>query len=230
MNYFNLNRNLAQLALLQRIELADSKLKRVRKIFGRYLFSKIFSKYFINVKKISKNYTTVMNEELNTIKKFIINKKNFLSIGAGIGGLELLILKNFINSHVSFIEKDYISNKIKYGWDDLNMEGYNDLEQLAKFLKDNGVSKERYQIFDFDRKNFPIASFDIILSIYSLDYHYDFEIYFNYLKKIMRDDTLLIFDTIRPKYFEKIFEEVEIIKEDFKTVHKSKRIVCKLFK
>ena len=96
MNYFNLNRNLAQLALLQRIELADSKLKRVRKIFGRYLFSKIFSKYFINVKKISKNYTIVMNEELNTIKKFIINKKNFLSIGAGIGGLELLILKNFI--------------------------------------------------------------------------------------------------------------------------------------
>ena len=34
MKTFNLNRNLAQLALLQRIELADDKLKKVRKIFG----------------------------------------------------------------------------------------------------------------------------------------------------------------------------------------------------
>ena len=46
----------------------------------------------------------------------------------------------------------------------------------------------------------------------------------------MREDTLLIFDTIRPKYFENIFEKVEIIREDIDTVHKSKRIVCKLFK
>ena len=104
MDSFILNRNLAQLALLQRIELAEPKLKRVRKIFGRYLFSKIFSKYFIDVKKISKNYALIMSEEFNTIKKFIINKKNFLSIGAGIGGLELLIIRNIIDSNVSFIE------------------------------------------------------------------------------------------------------------------------------
>ena len=54
MNSFNLNRNLAQLALLQRIELADARLKKIRKILGRYLFSKIFSKYFINVEKFQK--------------------------------------------------------------------------------------------------------------------------------------------------------------------------------
>ena len=29
----------------------------------------------------------------------------------------------------------------------------------------------------------------------------------------MRDDTLLIFDTIRPRYFENIFENVEIVKK-----------------
>ena len=42
MKPFNLNRNLAQLALLQRIELADDKLKKVRKIFGRSYFQKFF--------------------------------------------------------------------------------------------------------------------------------------------------------------------------------------------
>ena len=68
MNFLNLNRKLAQLALLQRIELADKKLIKKRKIFGRYLFSKIFSKYFINPKKISEGYTKIMVEELGILR------------------------------------------------------------------------------------------------------------------------------------------------------------------
>ena len=230
MKSLNLNRKLAQLALLQRIELADDKLKKVRKIFGRYLFSKFFSKYLIDVKKVSENYLGVMIKELDTINKFVIGKKFFLSIGAGIGGLELLILKSVANSHISFIEKDYVSNKVKYGWDNLNKEAYNDLTQLNFFLKSNEISKERYKIFDFDKKNFPTNKFDIILSIYSLDYHYDFKIYSDYLKKVMKKETILIFDTIRPEYFKNIFEHVETIKEDLNTVHKSKRIACSMFK
>ena len=230
MKLFNLNRNLAHLAILQRIELADQRLMKMRKIFGRYLFSKVFSKYFIDTKKVSERYSKIMNEEFNTIKKFIINKKSFLSIGAGIGGLELLILKTVSDSHVSFIEKNYVSDKIKYGWDNLNREAYNDLNLLNEFLKINKTPKERYQIFDFEKKDFPINKFDILLSIYSLDYHYDFKIYFKYLKKVMVDDSVLIFDTIRPKYFESIFEHVEILKEDYNTVHKSKRIACRMFK
>ena len=124
----------------------------------------------------------------------------------------------------------YISDKIKYGWDNLNKEGYNDLNQLDTFLKNNKVSKERYQIFDFDEGNFPTRNFDILLSIYSLDYHYDFEIYSNYLKKMMKKESILIFDTIRPKYFENIFKYVEIVKEDLNTVHKSKRVASRIFK
>ncbi len=230
MKSFILDRNLAQLALLQRIELADDKLKKLRKLLGRYMFSKIFSKYLIDIKKISENYSIIMNKEFNTIKKFTIGKKKFLSIGAGIGGLELLILNSTSDAHMSFIEKNYISNKIRYGWDNLNKEGYNDLTQLDNFLKKNKISEERYQIFDFDKKNFPINYFDTILSIYSLDYHYDFQIYAKYLKKIMKKESTLIFDTIRPNYFQNIFENVEIIKEDINTVHQSKRIACTTFK
>tara|TARA_X000000950_G_scaffold218264_1_gene262723 strand:- start:786 stop:1478 length:693 start_codon:yes stop_codon:yes gene_type:complete len=230
MKPFNLNRNLAQLALLQRIELADDKLKKVRKIFGRFLFSKIFSKYLINVQKISENYLDVMIKELDTINNFVIGKKFFLSIGAGIGGLELLILRSITYSHISFIEKDYVSNKVKYGWDNLNREAYNNLNLLNFFLKSNEISEERYKIFDSDKKNFPTNKFDIILSIYSLDYHYDFHIYSDYLKRVMKKETILIFDTIRPKFFENIFENVKIIKDDLNTVHKSKRIACTGFK
>ena len=35
---------------------------------------------------------------------------------------------------MSFIEKNYVSDKIKYGWDNSN-RGYNDLNQLDQFLK-----------------------------------------------------------------------------------------------
>ena len=109
MKPFTLNRNLAQLALLQRIELADLKLKKIRKLFGRYLFSKIFSKYLIDVKQLSENYTNIMNKEFKTIQSFIKDKRNFLSIGAGIGGLELLILKSINEANISFIEKIYLN-------------------------------------------------------------------------------------------------------------------------
>ena len=230
MNLLILNRKLAQLALLQRIELANPRLKKLRKLFGRYLFSKFFSKYFINIDKISEDYSKLMQNEFQNIIKLVKNKKNFLSIGAGIGGLELLVLKNFSDTHFTFIEKNYVSKKIRYGWDNSNKEGYNYLNQLDFFLKSNGIFEERYSIFDFDKKDFPTSNFDIIISIYSLDYHYDFQIYSNYLKRVMKKETILIFDTIRPEYFKNIFEHVEIIKEDFKTVHKSKRIACRIFR
>ena len=159
MNSLILNRKIAQLALLQRIELASPKIKKIRKIFGRYLFSKIFSKYFININKISKDYSKLMLNEFLNIKELIKDKKNFLSIGAGVGGLELIIMNNFKDTRFSFIEKDYISNKIKYGWDNLNQEGYNDLCQLKFFLKNNGVNEKIFYIFDFDNSNYPKETF-----------------------------------------------------------------------
>ena len=56
MEDLKLTRDMAQLAILQRIELANKFLMRLRKLFGRYLFSKFFfSKYLINRKQVSKN-------------------------------------------------------------------------------------------------------------------------------------------------------------------------------
>ena len=71
---------------------------------------------------------------------------------------------------------------------------------------------------------------DYILSLYSLDYHYSFDFYQNYLKSISNNNTKIIFDTIRPNYFKDLFKNVEIIKSTGNTVHKSKRIICNEFK
>ena len=225
-----LNRKMAQLVLLQRIELANPLLIKVRKIFGRHLFSKIFSKYFINVKEISKNYSALMEKELFTILPFLRQGQKILSIGSGLGGLEIGILKKFNETNITFFEKNYTSNKIKYGWDDENKEGYNDLSSLKNLITMNEISSNQFSIFDCDKGNLPIKKYNLVISLYSLDYHYDFDIYLEYLKESTNENSLIIFDTIRHDYFKKIFNQVSIIKVDENTVHKSKRIVCRMFK
>ena len=162
-----------------------------------------------------------MEKEFNLIQKYLKQNDKILSIGSGIGGLEILINKK-LNSNISFIEKDYVSRKVKYGWDTKNKEAYNSLKLLNNFLLNNGIKEEQFNLFDFDKDNLPDTSFDVIVSLYSLDYHYEFEVYKDYLSKVMKPQSILILDTIRPDYFKDIFDKVEVIKQDFNTVHKSR--------
>tara|TARA_B100000686_G_scaffold43040_1_gene45069 strand:- start:380 stop:1078 length:699 start_codon:yes stop_codon:yes gene_type:complete len=227
---FKINKQMARLALLQRIELANPLLKKLRKFFGRYIFTNFLSKYFINEKLVGKNYFDLMNEEFLNIEKFIEKSdKLFLSIGGGLGGLEAIINKKKNNTLFYFIEKNYISKKVKYGWDDKNLEGYNNLNLQKNFLINNGFDNKKIEIIDFDLDSLPIIQFDFIISLLSLDYHYDFNIYFDYLKKVSNQKTKIIFDTVRVDYFERIFKHINIIKTNDLTVHKSKRIICREF-
>jgi len=170
-----------------------------------------------------------MLEEYNSLKKHIdFTSANILSIGAGMCGLELIINNFNIVNQFSIIEKNYVSKKIKYGWDDKNSEAYNDLTILKNFLSNN-QAKSNFKVYNFDLDDFPHSKFDIVISLYSLDYHYDFDIYNDYLKKICSNKTQIVFDTIRPNYFEKLFNKVEVVSETKKRIHSSKRIICSEF-
>tara|TARA_B100002051_G_C16716235_1_gene629628 strand:- start:1319 stop:2026 length:708 start_codon:yes stop_codon:yes gene_type:complete len=231
MNPFSLDREIARLILLQRIELSTPFVKKLRKILGRYIFTNFVSKYLISKNLISKNYKLKMLEEFNDLKNHInFNGKKILSIGAGMCGLELIIKSNTNNCEFSIIEKNYVSKKVRYGWDEKNFEAYNNLHLLNSFLLNNGMKQKEFKIYDFDKDKLPIESFDLIISLYSLDYHYDFGFYKNYLNDILTPQTNLIFDTIRPNYFEKFFDSVKIIKKQDQTTHKSCRVICEGYK
>ena len=231
MKYFNLPKNTARLIVLQRIELISPFQTKIRKLFGRYLFSSFITKYFLSPKYIGKEYYHIMLKEFLTIEKFIDHEdKSFLSIGSGIGGLEVIMNKTFKNNHYYFIERNFISKKVKYGWGGItNTEGYNNLDLQKDFLKMNEMNESQINIFDFDKDILPDKKFDVIISLLSLDYHYDFNLYSEYLKSISKENTKIIFDTIRADYFKKIFKNVQIIRSDSKGVHKSKRIMCNQF-
>ena len=231
MGNFNLPKKAARLIVLQRIELLSPFLAKIRKLFGRYFFSNVITRFFLDPKIIREKYYKIMADEFSIIERFIdSNDKIFLSIGGGVGGLELIINQKFENNKYHFIEKNYVSKKVKYGWDGMeNKEAYNDLNLQKDFLKMNNMSENQINIYDFDKDKLPEKEFDIIISLFSLDYHYDFNLYKDYLKKVSKPDTKIIFDTIRADYFSKIFKKVEIIKTYNNTVHKSKRVVCTEF-
>ena len=231
MNNFIVSKKAARLIVLQRIELISSSLKKIRKIFGRFLFSSFITKFFLNKKLIGESYHNIMLNEFSTIEKFINKEDNlFLSIGGGLGGLELIINEKFDNRNYHFIERNFISKKVKYGWGGMtNSEAYNDLNLQKNFLETNGLKNEQINIYDYDKDDLPNIKFDLVISLLSLDYHYDFDIYINYLKKISKPNTKIIFDTIRSDHFKSIFKNVEIIKTNDDTVHKSKRIMCSQF-
>ena len=232
MKNFYLPNKAARLIILQRIELISSFLKKIRKLLGRNFFTNIVTKYFLNSKQIGIKYYEAMQSEFLTFKEYIdFNEdEHFLSIGGGLGGLELIINKNLQNKNYHFIERNFVSKKVVYGWSGkVNNEAYNDLNIQKSFLEINGMKPSQINIFDYDKDKLPDQKFDVIISLLSLDYHYDFEIYIEYLRKISNLDTKIIFDTIRPDYFLKIFKNVKVIALQENTTHKSKRILCSQF-
>ena len=227
---FYLDKKEARLIILQRIELLNIFLKRIRKLLGRYLFTNFISKFFLNPKTVGKLYFNDMKNEYECIKNYIDpENKNILSIGGGLGGLEIILNNNFNVKNFSFIERNFVSKKVRYGWDSNNNEAYNDLNLLNNFLVKNGLYQSKFSIFDYDKDELPNKKFDLIISLFSLDYHYNFDIYLDYLKKNTHKDTKIIFDTIRVDYFKSIFKEVILINSRTNTVHSSKRIICSNF-
>jgi len=227
---FKLNNKETRLVALQRIELINTTIRKIRKLLGRYIFSNVVSRFFLNKAEIGESYYNNMNEEYKTIEEYIDPKnKNLLSIGGGLGGLEIIINQKFDVNFFYFIERNYVSKKVKYGWDNKNTEAYNDLSLQKNFLIKNGMQPSKFDIFDYDHDQLPNGKFDIIIYLFSLDYHYDFNIYLQYLKKTTNDSSIIILDTIRPEYFKKIFEVVNLIKTRKQNIHKSTRVACSKF-
>ena len=232
MDKFEVTKKSLQLIVLQRIEIANSLLLKLRKIFGRYVFTNFLTKYFISPSDVGKKYYEIMLKEFLSISKEIENPDNelFLSIGGGLGGLEAVINKRLGSKKFYFIERNFVSKKVVYGWGgSSNSEAYNNIREQKYFLLRNSLEEKNIHIYDYDNNELTRLKFDIIISLLSLDYHYDFFIYADYLKSVSAKNTKIIFDTIRPDFFRKIFNNVKILGIQNDTVHKSKRIVCSDF-
>ena len=221
---FNIDKAMCRLIIFQRNEILSNFQKKIRKFFGRYLFTQFFS-YFNNLNYVSSRYYEISNKEYDTIKSNL-KKDNFslLSIGGGLGGIESIILSQNKNVKVDIIEKDFVSSKIKYFWNP--KEAYNKLNLTKKFLANNSKHNTNFQVFNFENKENIKKKYDVIISLFSMDYHYDLEIYKDFLNKNSHKDTIYIFDTIRAQELNNFFQKVKIINIIDKRIHSSSRVVC----
>lgn len=218
--------------LFQRNDLFSIQQKFLRKTFGRWLFTKFFI-FFFKKKNIDRLYFQILQREYETLKIFlkkIKKNRNILSIGCGLGGLEVIMQKNlFFNSNFFLFERNFTSSKVIYGFDPNNREAYNSIKSTRLFINTNSLNKIKFHLFDVDVDKLPKIKFDIVISILSLDYHYPFDIYYKYLKKNSHASTIFVFDTVRPQYFKKVFKKIKIISKRNRIVHSSVRVICKGF-
>ena len=108
-----INKEIAQLIILQRVELIGPILKKIRKIFGREFFTNIASKYLIIPSIIGKKYLKMMEFEYKQISKYIeLKDKEVLSIGSGVCGLELIIYLNYPNNFFQLLKKIIFQKKL----------------------------------------------------------------------------------------------------------------------
>lgn len=221
---FNIDKAMCRLIIFQRNEILTNFQKKIRKFFGRYLFTQFFS-YFNNLNYVSRRYYEISKKEYDTIKSNLKNDNlGLLSIGGGLGGIESIILSQNKNIKVDIIEKDFVSSKIKYFWNP--KEAYNKLNLTKKFLANNSKHNTNFRVFHFENKENIKKKYDVIISLFSMDYHYDFKIYKDFLQKNSHKDTIYIFDTIRARELNNFFQKVKIIKIIDKRIHSSSRVVC----
>ena len=73
MAFNGLNKDIARLILLQRIELASPFLSKIRKSFGRYLFTNFITKFFVSPNKKTDRQTKNKTQKSAQKKRDVLN-------------------------------------------------------------------------------------------------------------------------------------------------------------
>ncbi len=220
-----------KLILLQRNEVQSFIQKKLRKFFGRFLFTNFFVYFFNPPKEISKNISKIILSEFNEIIPHLPKEsKNILDIGSGLGIIDLFLNNYYAEeAHFTLLDKNNIEKKIKYGFSD-NYEAYNLLKTTERFLSNNGLKKEKIKLINADYVSNLDKEYDLIISLISMGYHYPLNKYLNILKKNSHSETVFIFDIADEhndiNSLKEIFQDVIILKKINKK-HKQTRLICK---
>ena len=226
-----INKNHHKLLLLQRIDLISDKQKIIRKKLGRFLFTNFFVNFFISKKEIKNKINEEFLKEFNSIKNFLPNApKNILDIGCGLGVINIFLNNYYLKKpKFTLIDKNYVDKKVSYGFNN-NSESYNKLEITKDFLILNSFKAEQLNLINADEKFVLNEKYELIISLFSMGYHYSIENYIAVIKKISTKKTKVIFD-LSLEYNEinkvkRYFKKVIIIKKDESVKQNYLRLLC----
>ena len=230
-----LKQNHKKYFLFQRNEYLSKKQIKVRKLLGRYLFTKVFINFFNSLSSINKKLNENFNNEFNELKKYLPNKAlNILDIGAGLGVINLYLNEHYKKSvNFTLIDKNFIEKKVYYGFNDKG-QAYNNFKITEDFLTSNNLDHKKLSILDADTNFSSILQYDLVISLISMGYHYPVSQYFSFFKTNTHKKTKFIFDIAKEynnlEEIFNLFDTVKIIHESDLPRHNYIRICCTGFK
>lgn len=129
-------------------------------------------------------YLKIIEEEYNQLKPFLPDEiKSVLDIGCGMGGIDIFLYRDY-QPTITFLDRDGIDQKIKYGYRETPSK-YNILSETKKFVEAHGVNDARY--INIDDESFPTEKFDLTISLLSMGYHYPLDAYKPKTKYLIAD-------------------------------------------
>lgn len=120
-----------------------------------------------------------------------IAPQTIVSVGPGAGFLEYMIYKA-IPARLVLIDIEQ-SSEHRHGFAQRG-SGYSRLASCRDFLISNGVKPEHVETCNPCHEPLPTAGFDILISLFSMGFHYPCDEYATFVRAGLRKGGLLIFD------------------------------------
>lgn len=185
-----------------------------------------------DMSSIPERYYKSCVADLESIKRAIpvrsAGQINILDIGAGMGGVDVLLYQHYsalgVEPHVYLLDKDSVDAKIKYGYSNAP-SAYNHVDITDEFLALNSVPIGNRLC----TTSYPTTlKFDIVLSLISCGFHYSISEYISFIKSSIHPKTILIFDI---RKFSGQFDQLHNVfnwVNCLQITEKYKRVVCRL--
>lgn len=134
-----------------------------------------------------------MEQEYKTMKPFLSAEcKTVFDIGAGVGGIDVLLNQHYTDAHFYLFDSAAISEKPIYGFD-RGESFYNSSFATVEMMEENGV--EHFSLLDIAKDD--ISSFrniDLVISLLSWGYHYPVQTYIEKVRNMISPTGRLIMD------------------------------------
>ncbi|MYH16960.1 MAG: hypothetical protein F4149_17485 [Gammaproteobacteria bacterium] len=177
-------------------------------------------------KEIIEKYTEIMVREFETIRNYLgPTVSTVLSIGPGVGGLEVMLTRHLISMgqsppHLILCDKSGIE-PIHFGYTE-RAAAYNSLELSKQALVDNGQPVEKIETIEASLSRKLLDSYtgkvDIVISLLAWGFHFPIQTYLELAKRLLKPTGRIILDTRKetPGFDEMVsnFECVKVIHDD----------------
>jgi SAM-dependent methyltransferase len=141
-------------------------------------------------------YNKHISNDIEIIKDFINNNQNLniCDIGCGVGAVDILLYKNFNIKNMTLIDKNGQSDKIYYGFKK-EASYYNEFELTKNLLIENDIPINIVKFINVNKDKLPFnEKYDVIISFFSLSFHYPYSTYSDFIEKTLKSDGFLILD------------------------------------